>query len=111
MRRTARGLELELTGEWGVREVAALEAALDAVDVASAPVITLATAGISGLDLSGAWVLRAFVQRARRAGAEIAFAGPAPDQLRLVEQTLADPAAAPAEPGCAPAPRSRAGGR
>ncbi len=98
VRRTAGGPELELTGEWGVREVAALEAALAAVDVASAPVITLATAGISGLDLSGAWVLRAFVQRARRAGAEIAFAGPPPDQLRLVEQTLAGPAAAPAAP-------------
>ncbi|MDE2137011.1 MAG: ABC transporter permease [Gammaproteobacteria bacterium] len=102
VRRSARGLELALTGEWSVREAASLEAALAAVDVASVPVIHIATAGIAALDLSGAWVLRAFVQRARRAGAEIVFTDTPPDALRLVEETLAAGAAAPA----APAPRT-----
>jgi phospholipid/cholesterol/gamma-HCH transport system permease protein len=93
VRRTAEGLELELTGVWSVRELGAIEAALDAVDVASVPRIRIAATGISELDLSGAWALRGFVGRARRAGAEVAFRGAPPDQLRLVEQTLAEPAA------------------
>jgi len=103
VRRTANGLELELTGEWSVREVARLERSLAAIDVASVPAIRIGAAGISRLDLSGAWTLRAFVRRARRAGAEVGFVGAAPDQLRLVDATLADEAAAAAEP---PAPET-----
>jgi phospholipid/cholesterol/gamma-HCH transport system permease protein len=105
VRRSAEGLELELTGEWSAREVAAIEAALAAVDVAAAPRIRIATQGITELDLSGAWALRGFVRRARRAGAEVGFRGAPPDQLRLVDQTLADepggaaPPATPGEPG------------
>ena len=93
VRRTAEGLELELTGVWSVRELAAIEAALDSVDVASVPRIRIAAAGISELDLSGAWALRGFMRRARRAGADVAFRGTPPDQLRLVDETLAEPAA------------------
>ena len=96
-RRTAEGLELELTGEWRVREVAALEMALAAIDVASVPRIRIATAGITDLDLSGAWALRGFVRRARRAGAEVSFKGEPPDQLRLVDETLAAQAAPDAD--------------
>ena len=96
-RRTAEGLELELTGEWRVREVAALETALAAIDVASVPRIRIATAGITDLDLSGAWALRGFVRRARRAGAEVSFKGEPPDQLRLVDETLAAQAAPDAD--------------
>jgi phospholipid/cholesterol/gamma-HCH transport system permease protein len=96
VRRTAEGLELELTGVWSVRELAAIEAALETIDVASVPRIRIAAAGISELDLSGAWALSGFVRRARRAGAEVAFRGTPPDQLRLVEQTLAEPASAAA---------------
>jgi phospholipid/cholesterol/gamma-HCH transport system permease protein len=109
VRRTAEGLELELTGEWSVRQVASIEAALDAVDVAAASRIRIAAQAITRLDLSGAWALRGFVRRARRAGAEVAFRGTPPDQLRLLDETLTDqappepdiapPLTAPAEPG------------
>ena len=110
VRRTAEGLELELTGVWSVRGLAAIEAALDSVDVASAPRIRIDAQGITQLDLSGAWALRGFVRRARRAGATVDFRGTPPDQLRLVDEALAEPAApeaaglpagrpAPAEPG------------
>ena len=53
-------------------------------------------------------MLRAFVKRAQRAGAEVAFRGAPPDQLRLVDETLreegagaraAAPPAAGGEPG------------
>jgi phospholipid/cholesterol/gamma-HCH transport system permease protein len=108
VRRTAEDLELTLTGDWSLRGVAAIEAALDAVDAASAPRIRIAAQGISRLDLSGAWALSGFVRRARRAGADVGFRGPPPDLLRLVDETLAGkadgsaataPAPAPGEPG------------
>jgi len=109
VRRTAEGLELVLTGEWSVRQVASIEAALDAVEVAAAARIRIAAQAITRLDLSGAWALRGFVRRARRAGAEVAFRGTPPDQLRLLDETLTDqpppepdtalPLTAAAEPG------------
>ena len=105
VRRTAEGLELGLTGEWSMRALAPIEAALDAIDVASVPRIRIAAEGITALDLSGAWALSAFVRRARRAGAEVDFRGAPPDQLRLVEETLAPQPGEAAAPAPAPAPR------
>lgn len=109
MRRTTEGLELDLAGEWSAPEVAAVEATLAAVDVDKARSVLIDPSGISRLELSGAWVLRGFVQRARRAGARVSFRGEPPDQLRLVEQTLEGeslpsdgilaPPASPGEPG------------
>jgi len=110
VRRTANGLELELTGEWSVREVARLERSLAAIDVAAVPAVRIGVAGITRLDLSGAWTLRSFVRRARAAGAAVGFADAAPDQLRLVDATLAGEPAAPAEPVAAP-PRREGGER
>jgi len=104
VRRTAEALELELTGEWSVREVAAIEATLAAVDVASVARIRIGAEGITQLDLSGAWALRDFVRRARRTGAEVAFRGTPPDQLRLVDETLAQEPGESVAPGSAPVP-------
>lgn len=111
MRRTTEGLELDLSGEWSAREVADVEAALAAVDVAAARAISIDPSGISRLELSGAWVLRGFVQRARRAGAQVSFRGAPPDQLRLVEQTLNEPPAGPAELESPAAPPGEPGER
>lgn len=113
MRHTPGGLELDLRGEWSAPQVAAVEAALAAVDVAAARSISIDPSGITRLELSGAWVLRGFVQRARRAGAQVAFRGPPPDPLRLLEQTLTEePVAAeellPAAPPAAAEPGPRA---
>ena len=80
-----------------MRGLAAIEAALETIDVASVPRIRIAAAGITGLDLSGAWALSGFVRRARLAGAEVVFRGAPPDQLRLVDETLSEPAAPEAE--------------
>jgi phospholipid/cholesterol/gamma-HCH transport system permease protein len=99
VRHTDEGLELELTGEWDARQLPAIDAALGAIDVAAARHIHIATGRVAALDLSGAWALRAFLRRAERAGAEVAFRGAPPDQLRLVEATLGEeggrPSAAP----------------
>src|SRR5207244_9722779 len=57
---------------------------------------------LTALDLSGAWVLRRFVRRARAAGAAVRFLGTQPDQLRLLDETLKEEG--PGAGGRSPAP-------
>jgi len=110
VRRTNAGLELDLTGERGIREFADVEAQLDAVDLQSGGLVRIDASGIKSLELSGAWALREFVQRARTAGATVTFQGEPPDQLRLLDKTLKDAAteAAEAEPDIAAVARDNA---
>jgi phospholipid/cholesterol/gamma-HCH transport system permease protein len=97
-RRTADGLQLNLSGEWGMSEFGSLEAELAGVDLAGVKRVRLALGGVTRLDLSGAWALRRFVARAHEAGLSVDFDGPPPDQLRLLDDTLkkGDAVAAPA---------------
>ena len=88
VRRTERGLALDLTGEWRALAFRQIDAALAAVDLAGERHLEIATDRLAALDLTGAWRLREFLQRAQRGGVEVAFAGAPPDQLRLVEETL-----------------------
>jgi phospholipid/cholesterol/gamma-HCH transport system permease protein len=99
MRRTDRGLALDLTGEWRALAFGQIEAALATVDLAGAKHVEIATDRLAALDLTGAWRLRQFLQQARRTGVEVAFAGAPPDQLRLVEETLRPVAAQPPPAG------------
>ena len=95
--RTGTHVELGLTGEWRALQVASLQAELAQVDLSGVRDLRIGTARLTALDLIGAWELREFVRRARATGVEVDFAGTPPDQLRLVDQTLASaaPAAAP----------------
>ena len=95
--RTGTHVELGLTGEWRALQVASLQAELAQVDLTGVRDLRIGTAGLTALDLTGAWELREFVRRARATGVEVDFAGTPPDQLRLVDQTLASaaPAAGP----------------
>src|SRR6202050_706277 len=86
--RTAAGLQLDLTGEWGMREFAALEEQLAALELNQGQKVQIVTQRLTSLELSGAWALRQFLGRARAAGATVNFQGEAPDQLRLLEETL-----------------------
>ncbi|MBS0379296.1 MAG: ABC transporter permease [Proteobacteria bacterium] len=88
VRRNADALELALSGEWGAREFSDLDGALHAVEIAGARRVSIDARGVGTLDLTGAWALHQFVARAREAGAEVSFAGAAPDQLRLLDETL-----------------------
>jgi phospholipid/cholesterol/gamma-HCH transport system permease protein len=104
VRRSADGVQLELTGEWGARQFTDLAAALAAVDLRTMRHVLIGTGGLTSLELSGAWALREFLQRARHAGVEVSFEGAPPDQLRVLDETLEKGAggarAAPvAEPG------------
>jgi len=86
--KTPGGLAMQLTGEWRALSFAQIDAALEAVDLGGAHRIEITTERLAALDLTGAWRLRQFVLHARQMGAEVAFAGTPPDQLRLVEETL-----------------------
>jgi phospholipid/cholesterol/gamma-HCH transport system permease protein len=104
VRRCAAGLQLDLSAEWDVRHFAELQAELAGVDLTGAPQVLIRTQRLTVLDLSGAFALSQFVQRARAAGLRVSFEGAPPDQLRLVDETMAKAAvpaapAAPAESG------------
>jgi phospholipid/cholesterol/gamma-HCH transport system permease protein len=108
VRRSESGLVLDLTGEWRALVYGQIDSALAAVDLTGARRVEIATDRLAALDLTGAWRLREFVRHARHMGAEVAFAGTPPDQLRLVEETLRpveQDAAAPA-PGRGQGPRA-----
>lgn len=102
MRKTDSGLTLELTGEWRALAYPQIDGALATVDLSGTRRVEIATDRLAALDLTGAWRLREFVQRARGAGVQVDFAGAPPEPLRLVEETLSS-----REPGQAlPAARS-----
>ena len=88
VRHTGDGLALDLTGEWRALAYRQIDIALAAVDLAGVRQVEIATDRLAALDLTGAWRLREFAQHARQLGAEVAFTGTPPDQLRLVEETL-----------------------
>ncbi|MGA8709287.1 MAG: ABC transporter permease [Steroidobacteraceae bacterium] len=85
-RRSAEQLSLELTGDWRATDTDAIEAELQAIDFAGATRARLAI-GSANFDLSGAWLLHDFLERARKAGLQPQFEGPPPSTLTLVERT------------------------
>jgi phospholipid/cholesterol/gamma-HCH transport system permease protein len=87
-RRSEEALELELTGEWRALRFDEIGAALARIDLSGIRRIRISTARAAMLDLTGAWRLYEFIKEARKAGAEVVFAGTPPDQLRLIDQTL-----------------------
>ena len=101
IRRTAQGVELQLTGPWRLIHLDALERELAGVQLAGADHVLIDTSGLSALDLSASVKLRDFVQRAGAAGARVTFAGAAPDQLRLLDTAMGEPPAVvhPTVPG------------
>jgi phospholipid/cholesterol/gamma-HCH transport system permease protein len=88
VRRSEGGLELELTGEWRALRFSEIDSALATVDLASTRRVEISTDRLKVLDLTGAWRLHEFIRQAHSHGAEVAFKGAPPDQLRLVDQTL-----------------------
>ena len=84
-RRTADELNLELGGDWRAPRFAAIEAELAAVDIAGLRRIVI-DPGHAEVDLTGAWLLRDFLNRARAGGASVQFQGTEPSALALVER-------------------------
>ena len=84
-RRVADQLELTLSGEWRALQFSAIDIELGAVDVTGVRSVNV-VAGQAQLDLTGAWLLRDFVDRTRAAGASVEFKGGEPATLALVER-------------------------
>src|SRR5271165_6036266 len=85
-RRTQDELHLELLGEWRATQFPQIELELRAIDLAGARRASIRP-GNAQLDLSGAWQLRSFLQRAHAAGVESRFEGEPPPALTLLEHT------------------------
>ncbi len=83
-------LELELAGEWRVMELAAIDAALLSVDFSGVRHAVIITDQLIVLDFSAAWRLREFLRRLRQLDVAVTFKGTAPEQLRLIDETLAE---------------------
>jgi phospholipid/cholesterol/gamma-HCH transport system permease protein len=86
-RRVADQLQLTLSGEWRALRFGDIETELGMVDVTGVRQVNVA-AGQAQLDLTGAWLLRDFADRARAAGATIEFQGGEPATLLLVERCM-----------------------
>jgi phospholipid/cholesterol/gamma-HCH transport system permease protein len=95
VRRSDRGLEIELNGEWRALQLAQIDVALAAVELDNARRAVINTKGLTALDLSSAWRLREFVRGARDSGVDVQFQGAPPDQLRLIDSTLQSTAPEP----------------
>jgi phospholipid/cholesterol/gamma-HCH transport system permease protein len=84
-RRDADQLSVMLSGDWHSQRFADIEAELGAVDLDGAHSMRI-NAGQAQFDLTGAWVLHEFLDRARAAGVAIEFEPPQPSPLSLVER-------------------------
>jgi phospholipid/cholesterol/gamma-HCH transport system permease protein len=90
-RRTAQGVELQLTGPWRITQLDALARELAGVELGGATHVRIDTTAVTALDLSASVKLRDFVTRATAAGASVEFSGPPPDQLRLIATATSEP--------------------
>ncbi len=89
VRRGEGSLELQLSGEWRALQLPAIDAALAALDFEGVRTVVIDTERVGALDLSGAWRLRELLQRLAAQHIETTFRGAEPDQLRLIDKTLA----------------------
>jgi phospholipid/cholesterol/gamma-HCH transport system permease protein len=88
VRRTAEALELDLTGEWSAQHLTAIFAELGGLELGGTRRVVIDASGLERLDLSAAWALHRFLERAHAAGVEVSFRGTPPDQLRLIDETM-----------------------
>ena len=88
-RRSGETLDLDLSGEWRVAELAAIDAELASLDLNGVRHLRVHTEQLGVLDFSAAWRLRELLHRMRQLDGEITFAGAEPEQLRVIDTTLA----------------------
>lgn len=78
---------LRLRGGWCIDHLREIEAAL-AQFPAGREHVALDYSGIETLDLSGAWLLRGWFDRAKKGGARIEVVGKAPDHFAFLDELL-----------------------
>lgn len=90
VRRGDGSLELDLSGEWRALALPSIDATLAGIDLTGIRSVAVSPQGLTALDLTGAWRLREFLHQLQATGISVRFVGTPPDQLRLIEATLAD---------------------
>lgn len=81
------GRRLALRGRWTIEHVAALEKVV--AQAAAAPTgVSIDTAGIEVLDLTGAWLLRSLEGRLKAAGSSVAWASARPPLLEFIDDAV-----------------------
>lgn len=93
--KTGDGVRVRLAGDWRLENIAAIEAALQEVPL-SPGALRIESAGLTHMDLSGAWLLRTRLENAREAGARIQFVGDAPGHFEFMDDMTTHPPAEPA---------------
>ena len=86
-RRTDQELQLQLSGAWRIAALEQIENELAAVALDGGHHVSIVTKGLTSLDLSAAWAMREFAQRAQANGALVTFADGEPEQLQLIART------------------------
>jgi phospholipid/cholesterol/gamma-HCH transport system permease protein len=94
------GLRFRLDGRWTVAEAAALEPRLAEAARGAAGRLVLDASRVEALDLTGAWLLRAFEARLRDAGARVDWVPARPGPLEFIDRTQAG--GLPTEPETGP---------
>jgi phospholipid/cholesterol/gamma-HCH transport system permease protein len=93
--RNGAQLALRLAGRWCATEVGAIEPQLAGLDTRGLQRILVSTRDLADLDISGAWLLWRFARDVRAAGTELGFVDGEPEQLGLIDRSLADAGALP----------------
>ena len=94
--RNGAQLTLRLAGSWCATEVGAIETQLAGLDIRGLQRILVSTRDLADLDISGAWLLWRFARNVRAAGAELGFVDGEPEQLGLIDRSLAGAGEPPA---------------
>ena len=91
-RREGDGVVLELSGEWRIAVLGAIDEQLTAVPLGGVQRLDVRATG-AHFDISAAWLLRDYLARVQAAGVHTRFAGDPPAALALLGRTLAAHAA------------------
>ena len=91
-RREGDGVVLDLSGEWRIAVLGAIDEQLTAVPLGGVQRLDVRATG-AHFDISAAWLLRDYLARVQAAGVHTRFAGDPPAALALLGRTLAAHAA------------------
>ncbi|GFE78114.1 ABC transporter permease [Steroidobacter agaridevorans] len=95
--RSGDGLTLRLRGGWCIDNLREIESSLAQLNEQGRHV-RLDFSGIETLDLSGAWLLRNWLERAKHAGVRFEVVGERPAHFAFLDELLEQKAAKPGEP-------------
>lgn len=95
--RTGDGLTLRLRGGWCIDNLREIETTLAQLS-ADQRRLTLDYSGIETLDLSGAWLLRSWLERAKASGGKIDVAGALPPHFAFLDELLENQQGKASEP-------------